>query len=96
MTSTPHHPGDRQTPCGQPYGSDTVNLEPEHATRLLHLLRDLHRLFEDAGGALAGAMDDYFDFAPASDTYAAATEIEVDALQEAIDAYNHPIEAHAG
>jgi hypothetical protein len=78
-------------------GADTVNLEPDHADRLLRLLRDVHRLFEDADGKLAEAMDDYFDFTPAANAYAAVTEIEIeiDALQEPLDAYTYPFQAHA-
>ncbi|MBR7838592.1 hypothetical protein KDL01_35320 [Actinospica durhamensis] len=81
---------------GAPPGADAVALGPEHAARLLHLLRDLGRCFEDADGQFAELLDEHFGFAPAADTYAAALEIEVDDLQEALDAYTYPFQAHAG
>lgn len=97
MTAPAHHPGDPPGCRGDaPPGAETVALDPGHAARLLHLLRELRRCFEDADGQLAEVLDEYFGFAPAAETYTAALEIEIDDLQEAVDAHTYPFQAHAG
>jgi hypothetical protein len=75
---------------------DIVALDPEHATGLLRLLRELEGLLDDCDEPITDAVDEYFGFEPAAETYAAAIALEAERLQQAIDDYRYPHEAHAG
>lgn len=74
---------------------DIVALDPETATDLLKLLRDLEEFFDNCDESIADVLDEHFGFAPAADTYTAVTALQADRLQDAIDEYRHPYEAHA-
>ena len=75
---------------------DIVALDPEHATGLLRLLRELEALLDDCDESITDALDEYFGFEPAAETYAAVIALEAERLQQAIDEYSFPYDAHAG
>jgi hypothetical protein len=75
---------------------DVVVFDIDHATRLVGLLREIEEFLNDCDETIADALDEHFGFGPAAESYAAVTALEAERLQDAIDGYRYPYEAHAG